>query len=143
MASPPRQSGWPLAVILVVQFHIFGIFAAGVIEDTGLFRFLAAAIAFFMAFLVGRNVWRLTVLPADTATKGRLMGMVFALVLSCLYIVGPVSEGTVPWTVVAVSGALAAFLLFLVAREARRLAANGRSPDDRPGARADVERSST
>ena len=142
MASPPRQSGWPLAVILVVQFHIFGIFAAGITEEGGLFRLLPGAIAAFMGFLVARNVWRLAVLPADTATKGQLVGLVVALVLSFLYIVGPVSEGIVPWTVVA-AGVLAAFLLFLVVREARRLTANGRAPGDRPGARADVEPSST
>ncbi len=139
MAPPPRQSGWPLAVILVVQFQVFGIFAAGVIEDTGLFRFLSAAIAAFMAFLVARNVRRLTGLPADTATKGQLVGLICGLALSCFYIVGPVLDGTVPWTVVAAAVALVAFMLFLVVREARRLTANGRTADDRPGARADVE----
>jgi hypothetical protein len=38
---------------------------------------------------------------------------------------------------------LAAFLLFLVVREARRLAAHGRTPDDRPDQRAGVGPSST
>jgi hypothetical protein len=126
----------------VVQFQIFTVFAAGITEDVGLFRLVSAALAAFMAFFVGRNVRRLTVLPADTATKGQLAGLVCALVLLCFYIVGPVSEGVLRWTE-ATAVTLAAFLLFLVVREARRLAAHGRTPDDRPGAREDVEPSAT
>lgn len=126
MSSSARQPGWPLTFLVPLQFYVFHVFAQGIAEDPGWTRALSAAIAAAMLFLVVRNCWRLWRLPAASASKGQLVGLVVALVLVVLLGAGPVSVGVVGPAEVA-AGALAGFVALLIGREGGRLLA-GRHP---------------